>query len=286
MLSLLLAVSLATTVRPQMVVSTEWLADNLRNPNVRVLDVTTPAEYKSGHIAGAVFLSVNRLMVRRNGVPNEMPSVAQLEELFRDAGLKPTERIILTSNDPLLAARAWLTLDYLGWGDYAAILDGGNAKWTGERRLVNTIITPVKRGELIATVEPKAIISRADLKTLLASGEEVALLDARDTAHYLGNLRGPEVENGGHIPNAECMPWDANLARQGRFRVLREPGQLAEMYASLNVTKRQRIVVYCRTGVEASMTYFVLRYLGFRPALYDGSFVDWNKTEPVARAMR
>jgi len=50
--------------------------------------------------------------------------------------------------------------------------------------------------------------------------------------------------------------------------------------------KDRPIVVYCRTGVEASMTYFVLRYLGFRPALYDGSFVDWNKTEPVARAMR
>jgi len=275
--------SLAAHVHPEMVVSTEWLAANIRNPNVRVLDVGTLEEYKQGHIAGAVFLDVKRLMVRRGGVPNELPSVAELEELFRDAGVRGNDRLILTSNDPLLAARAYFTLDHLGWGAHAAMLDGGNAKWAAERHAVNRVIVPAKRSDFTAFVDRSAIISRDRLKTLIASGDPVVLLDARDPQHFLGHLKGLEIDRAGHIPDADCFPAMSNLTKSGNVRVLRNPDQLQQMYASLNVTSAdQRIIVYCRTGVEASMNYFVLRYLGFRPTLYDGSFVEWNKSEPVA----
>jgi thiosulfate/3-mercaptopyruvate sulfurtransferase len=279
--------ALAAHTRPEMVVSTEWLATNIGNPHVRVLDVSSPEEYTQGHIAGAVFLNVKRLMVRRDGIPNELPSVTELEELFRDAGVKGNDRLILTSDDPLLAARAYFTLDYLGWGAHAAILDGGNAKWAAERHAVNTVITPAERSDFTAFIDRSAIISRDRLKTLMASGDPVVVLDARDPQHYLGRLKGLEVDRAGHIPHADCFPAMSNLRKSGSARVLREPEQLRQMYASLKVTSAdQRIIVYCRSGVEASMNYFILSYLGFRPALYDGSFVEWNKSEPVESAAR
>ena len=128
MLLLVFTASVAIAPHPAMIVTTDWLADSVKHPDVRVLDVATLDEYKHGHIDGAVLLNVKELLVRRANTPDELPSVARLEELFRDAGVKPTDKIILTSNDPLLATRAWFTLDYLGWGDHAAILDGGNAK--------------------------------------------------------------------------------------------------------------------------------------------------------------
>ena len=285
MLSLVLAFALAANVQPQMIVSTDWLAANIDNPNVRVLDVTTLAEYTKGHIDGALFLNVNGLMARRGEIPDELPSVAKLEELFRDAGVKPGDRIILTSNDPLLATRAYFTLDYLGWGDHAAVLDGGNAQWTIEKRPLRTAIKAVKPGEFSAIVNRSTVISRDQLKELLASGEPVVLLDARDPQHFLGHKKGAEVDHGGHIAGATCLPATSNLTKPGKARAFKTPEQLEQIYASLNITSRdERIVVYCRTGVEASMNYFVLRYLGFRPTLYDGSFVEWNKSEPVASA--
>ena len=284
MLSFFLAVSLATTIRPEMIVSTDWLAQNIREPNVLVLDVSTADQYNRGHIAGAVFLNAKSLVVRRNDIPNELPPVAELEALFRDAGVTPATRIILTSDDPLLAARAWFTLDYLGWGDRAAILDGGNAKWRAERHAVNTVITQGKAGDFKANVDVRAVITRDELKALLASNEPFVLLDARDTQHFVGKKKGAEVQHAGHILNADCFPWMANLTKNG---VLKPAEQLAQLYGSLDVRSAdQRIVLYCRTGVEASLNYFVLRYLGFRPTLYDGSFVEWNKTEAVATTGR
>ncbi|HEX7190316.1 MAG TPA: L,D-transpeptidase family protein, partial [Thermoanaerobaculia bacterium] len=95
-----------------------------------VLDVSTPDEYRLGHIPGAVLINPSELMVRRNGIPNELPPLPKLEKMFRDAGVRDTDRVVITSHDPLLATRLWFTLDYLGYADRASILDGGNVKIT------------------------------------------------------------------------------------------------------------------------------------------------------------
>lgn len=248
MISLLFAATLAV-VQPHLVVTTDWLATNIQQPNVRVLDVTTPEEYKVRHIAGAVFLNSRALMTRRDGIPNELPPVAALETLFREAGVNPTDRIVLTSNDPLLATRAYFTLDYLGWGDHASILDGGNAKWFAERHASTSARTTVKPGNFTAFVDKAAAINREDLKALLASDHPPVLLDARDTAYFLGHRKGVEVDHAGHIPGANCFPATSHLVKRHGVRMLRDATALKQMYASLNVTDRdQRIVVYCRTG--------------------------------------
>ncbi|HUJ14237.1 MAG TPA: rhodanese-like domain-containing protein [Thermoanaerobaculia bacterium] len=286
MLSLLFAASLATTPHPEMLVTTQWLANNIAQPNVIVLDVATLDEFKQGHIDGAVLLNVRQLMVRRANIPDELPSITRLETLFRDAGVKPSATIVLTSNDPLYATRAFFTLDYLGWGDHAAVLDGGNVKWAAEKRPLSTRQVAAKKGDFKAIVNPNALITRDELKGLLASNEPFVLLDARNTNNFLGHQKGAEVEHAGHIPTAQCLPWTANTTVDHGVRTLRVTGELADTYAALIKSADERVVLYCRTGVEASMNYFVLRYLGFHPALYDGSYVEWNKTEPIVGESR
>lgn len=283
MLSLILSMTLAATIHPQMIVSTQWLADNVSHPDVRVLNIAVAADHKAAHIPGAVFLNANALMERHNNIPNELPPVASLEELFRNAGVKETDRIILTSNDPLLATRAWFTLDYLGWGDHAAILDGGNLKWHNEHRLMTKALTAVKRGNFTANVRKDAVIAKDELKTLIDSGEPVTLIDARNTLFFLGHKKGAEVEHAGHIPGAQCIPWQSNTVVKRGAHLLKQADLLQAIYAPFNITsENQKIVLYCRTGMEATMNYFVLRYLGFHPSLYDGSYVEWNKTETIA----
>ncbi|HEY6844526.1 MAG TPA: rhodanese-like domain-containing protein, partial [Thermoanaerobaculia bacterium] len=130
-------------------------------------------------------------------------------------------------------------------------------------------------------------ISREVLKGLLDSNEPFVLLDARNTPYYLGHKKGAEVDHAGHIPTAECLPWTSNTSDVRGIRTLKVTGELADIYAAKNITSEdQKVVLYCRSGVEASMNYFVLRYLGFHPALYDGSYVEWNKTGKIVPETR
>ena len=285
MLSVILAMSLAATVQPQMVVTTDWLATNMDQQNVLILDVTTRDQFVKGHIPGAVLLNSKGLVTRHDNLPNELPTVASLEKLFRDAGVRETDRIIITSSDPLLATRAWFTLDYLGWGEHAALLDGGNTKWTVERRKIDAGMTAPKNGNFTASVNPAAVVTKEEIRTAMASHEPLLLIDARDPKHYLGHQKGAEVKRAGHIPGAQCVPWTGNTVTLKKgVRILAPADQLESMYTKLTENENARIIVYCRSGMEATMNYFVLRYLGLHPSLYDGSYVDWNKTEAVASA--
>ncbi|MGZ5494887.1 MAG: sulfurtransferase, partial [Thermoanaerobaculia bacterium] len=99
---------------------------------------------------------------------------------------------------------------------------------------------------------------------------------ARPVTGYHGEVAGEGVDRAGHIPGAFNVPWERNLTGTTDDAVFRKAEELRGLYDAYKVTKSTTVIAYCRTGVEASMTYFVLRYLGFDPTLYDGSFVEWS----------
>src|SRR3954467_5868279 len=123
-------------VHADMVVTTDWLAQHLKDPNIVVLCVSnSPGFYSEGHIPGARWLNLADIVTKRGDVPNELPSVEQLTKVFRQAGVTNKSRVILYGDDyNLLAARAYYTLDYLDIGARAALLDGGIDKWKNELR--------------------------------------------------------------------------------------------------------------------------------------------------------
>lgn len=280
MTSVLVALFLANLAVPQRntLVTTQWLANHFDDQNVVVLQVFDhqPA-HNVAHIPGAHFIALDQIVIDKDAVKNELPSVARLTKVFETAAIGDVNDIIIVSDNPLAATRTFFTLDYLGHGERLSILDGGIAKWRNELRPTSNapmtfepaVFTPQADSSHVATMQQ---VQEA-VNGLLAN---VTLLDARPTSQYRGVSRGSGVLRRGHIPGASCMPWTANLETASSDATYRSWQQLDEMYASLNVQAGRKTIVYCRTGVEASMPYFVLRSLGYDVALYDGSMNEWT----------
>lgn len=259
------------------IVTPAWLQQNLDNPHVVVMEIGATADRP--HIPGARFVPIDSLVRRTAWPPDELPPVGDLRRLFENAGVDDQSRIILYGDSPVYATRAWFTLEYLGLGDRAAILDGGFKRWTDEKRPVATNRIPRLPKTLTVYPDPNRIASLAEVRD---AGPSTILIDARSAFEFHGLRRGVNVARRGHIPNAECSPWSANYARNGSF--LPEATLLAK-YEQLVTNRDARVIVYCRTGMDASVPYFVLRSLGYDVALYDGSYAEWSRDRslPVAR---
>lgn len=263
------------------VVTPSWLEDNLNDPNVVVVEIGPSAStLDHPHIPGARFVPIESIVQRDGWPPDEVPPVAKLRQAFENAGVGDEGRIILYSASPLYATRAWFTLDYLGQGDRAAILDGGFARWELEKRPVSLKRIPRLAKTFTPYPDASRVVSLAEVRAAVDRG--AMLIDARSPYEYHGFRRGSSVVRRGHIPGAECQPWASNLAANGSFL---SQDALRARYAKLIAINDPRTIVYCRTGMEASMPYFVLRSLGYNVALFDGSYTEWARDPslPVAK---
>lgn len=264
----------AQRVQEKMLVSPDWLQRRLGI--VTVLHIGDAATYNARHIPGAVLIEMSSLLVQRNGTPNELPPIDALERTFRAAGVGATGRIVVYSVDPLLATRAWFTLDSLGQGSRASLLDGGLANWMAAGYAISTKTTPLRPGSFKARPMPQTIIRLTTMREVVRLreqlGSNLVLLDARSPEQFCDDEPGPGLAHPNHIPGAVNVPYALNLDGSG---ALRSVAGLRALYHRARVTRDSVNIVYCRTGMQASMTYFVLRYLGYDTTLYDGSFVEW-----------
>lgn len=268
-------------LRPEMLVTTAWLAENLSEPDVIVLCIdSTPEFYSKGHIPGARQIKLEDIAITRDGTPNELPSVETLKHVFEAAGVSNSSRVVLYGERlNLFAARAYFTLDYLGVAARVALLDGGIEKWTAERRPLSTEIPQAKTTTLV--VSPRAEIL-VDTKTVRELSQKkpgsIALIDARPTKEFTGEQLSEDVAKAGHIPGAKGLFWmDMLVSRQNP--VLKPEAELRHMYSEVNARTDQPLVTYCRTGMQAAFDYFVAKYLGYEPSMYDASFYEWSKKD-------
>src|SRR6476661_5133541 len=147
-------------LRPEMLVTTGWLAENLNEPDVIVLCInSTPEFYTKAHIPGARQIKLEDIAVTRDGIPNELPPVEALQHVFATAGVSNSSRVVLYGERfNLFAARAYFTLDYLGVAARVALLDGGLEKWTTERRPLSTEIPQSRTGTLVVSPRPEILV--------------------------------------------------------------------------------------------------------------------------------
>jgi thiosulfate/3-mercaptopyruvate sulfurtransferase len=280
----------AKRVRAEMLVSTDWLAKNLEK--AVVLQIAQKREtYDAGHIPNARFIAWSELTATRDGVPNELPTVADLQKLFERLGIGETGRIVIYGdNFGLFAARAFFTLDYLGHGNRVALLDGGLEKWKNEKRPVSTAETKFQPQTFTPRVKPEAVLGldvMRDLSWIAVNTAQpgVALIDARPPEEYTGAKAGDGISRPGHIPGAANVFWMQNIESREN-PVMRQADELRKLYEAAGVNASRKIITYCRTGGQASHAYFTLKYLGYDPAMYDGSFFEWSsaKDTPVIAA--
>jgi thiosulfate/3-mercaptopyruvate sulfurtransferase len=258
--------------RDPLLVTPAWLGSRLSDPALVVLQVDRdPAGYRSGHIPGARFVPLDAIVVARDSVPNELPPQEQLDSVLEAAGVSTRSRIVIYG-EPLAAARLFFTLDYLGGGDRAALLDGGLPRWKAEGLPLSSEPWQGPPGLLNWTPRREIVVDAAWVRDHLH--DPVApILDARPTADFVP-----------HIPGAGSLPWRMLLTAPEPAR-LKDPAILARLFGRAGADPGETPVVYCRTGMQASYLYFVARYLGYAPRLYDGSFADWSRRPgfPVAR---
>jgi thiosulfate/3-mercaptopyruvate sulfurtransferase len=240
------AVLFAIATIANLLVSTDWLAQNLARTTV--VHVGTSASFAEAHIPGAHFLDVAKLAVRRTGRSDELPQINELQKTIEELGVGTCGRIVIYGDEPAFASRLFFTLDYLGQGRRIALLDGGLAKWKSESRRVAAGPTPHASRPFTARIE----LERMTLFTQLRAAKGTPVLDTRSAEEFAK----------GHVPGAIHVRWDAS------------PDELRKR---LGVAPPARVIVYDETGMRASWTYFTLRSLGYHATLYDGGYEEWRE---------
>lgn len=278
----LFAATGAAGMNPQVLISTDTLAQNLGRRGWTVLEIGDRATFEQGHIPGARFVALADIVVDRNGIPNELPAISALEHTFGAAGVSDRAQIVIYSRELLPATRAFFTLDYLGLGRQIAVLDGGYGKWIAENRRTEKGAEALHAVSFIARPNPDVLVDIGQMRILVPAAQsltsELAVIDARPIEQYDGAQSGPGIVKPGHIPGAMNVPWNANLTNDSA-PVFRSANDLRKVYEDRGVPLGGSVIVYCRTGMQASVTYLVMRYLGVDAHLYDGSYAEWNCAE-------
>lgn len=253
-------------VRSEMVVSTQWLAEHLKDPNVVVLHVAQKrSDYDAGHIPGARALLWEDFMV---GEDAELPAPEKLKDTFEKLGVSNTSHVVVYTTDWYpLAGRAYYTLDYLGHGDHTSVLDGGIIEWKAEKRPIETSEPKIARASFTPHLHPEVRAMLDEVKKISAEdSKSVMLVDSRPEKRYTD----------GHIAGAVHLYWQDTVVDPKAKPVFLPPEKLKEVFAAHGIKPGQKLVTYCEIGWQASHNYFVAKYLGYDAAMFDGSIHQWQ----------
>ncbi len=272
-------------VKESLIVSTDWLAKHLKDDSLVLLQVGERKEFDAEHIPGAQFIQVADISTPRGqGLILELPSVDQLKATFEKLGVTDKSRIIVYFSKDWVTptARVFMTLDYLGLGDRTSILDGGLPAWRAEGKPVTAELREPKPGHFTPAPNGRLVVDAAWVKANL-NKSGVAILDARAAKFYTGAEAG-QMPRAGHIPSAKNIPFSSLVDEStNKFKNVES---LRQLFNTAGVKPADSVATYCHIGQQASLLYFVARYLGYEAHLYDGSFQDWsNRSElPVEKS--
>ncbi|MAZ04080.1 MAG: 3-mercaptopyruvate sulfurtransferase [Sneathiella sp.] len=282
-------------VNPTSLVSTDWLAEHMEAPDVRIVDASwhmpatgrdPRAEYEAEHIPGAVFFDIDEIADTDNPLPHMVPSPEKFSSRMRKLGLGDGNRIVIYDSLGIVsAARAWWLLRLFGHQD-VAILDGGLPKWKAEGRPVED--APVKPAERHFTARINSFLLREKDQIARNIGmEREQVLDARSAGRFSGDEPEPrEGLRGGHIPGSLNLPFTELLNDDNK--TFRNADDLKATFDRTGLDFKKPVITSCGSGVTACVLAFGLHLLGHhRVAVYDGSWTEWalDEKQPVDTGM-
>jgi thiosulfate/3-mercaptopyruvate sulfurtransferase len=261
-----------------MLVRVDWLAAHLHDRNLVILSVGDRSDYEHAHIPGSRYLPNEGLRNRLSKLTLELPPMEELALTFGELGVANDSRIVLyTSNDrPQQTSRAFLTLDAMGLGAQTAILDGGFIAWQAAGGPVTAEVPAVKPAHLTPCPQDDVIVDASYVASHLHN-KSVAIVDARLPEYYTGAQPSMNRRRG-HIPGAANIPYSSLLDERG---ALKPAAELRRIFSAAGVNSGARVVSYCHIGQQATLVYFVARYLGYDARLYDGSWEEWGGREDL-----
>ncbi|HWW18474.1 MAG TPA: sulfurtransferase [Candidatus Saccharimonadales bacterium] len=265
---------------PEVLVTTEWVAQNLNAPNTRLVevDVDTTA-YDQGHIPGAV--GWNWQTQLQDNIKRDLIDRATLEKLLGESGISNDTTILLYGdNNNWFAAYAFWQLKYYGHQN-VKLINGGRKKWLEEKRALTKELVNVTPATYRVTRTDESVRAFRDDVLPIAQGKKRGqLVDVRSVDEFTGKIIAPPgmtetAQRAGHIPNAANIPWAQAANEDGTFK---SAEALAALYQAKGVTGNDEVIAYCRIGERSSHTWFVLKYLlGYNNVRnYDGSWTEWG----------
>lgn len=251
-------------------VSVDWLKAHLHDHNVAVLDARPPLDYTFGHVVGALTFPAD-LTYQKKSDSGTIVDPVIMQKLLRERGLDNGKQLVVYDSGQLLnAARVLWVLEVYGLKN-VKILSPGYATWVKQGFPVNGHIPKVNKSKYVITIDHRRIASKFSMQLATVNPEHV-IVDARLAAAYQGETS--TAKRFGHIPTAINIPVTNNFQKNGDARALRDSAELAVVYATL--PRDNKIVLYCEIGRASSVSYLVLRELGYDVSSYDASWREWG----------
>ncbi|MSQ06835.1 MAG: sulfurtransferase [Dehalococcoidia bacterium] len=271
---------MAEYAHPDSLVTTQWVADHWKDPNVHLVevDVDTSA-YAQGHVAGAV--GWNWQSQLQQSVQRDVVSKAEMEHLLGSSGIDNNATVVLYGdNNNWFAAWAFWQLKYYGHQN-VKLMNGGRAKWMAEGRPTATDVPKPAAKTYRAKEADQKIRAYRDQVLDAVKAKRVNLVDVRSPDEYSGKLLSPAnlpqegAQRGGHIPSAANVPWAQAVNQDSTFK---SADELKQLYDGKGIDGKKETIAYCRIGERSAHTWFVLtQLLGHNNVRnYDGSWTEWG----------
>jgi thiosulfate/3-mercaptopyruvate sulfurtransferase len=266
----------AQAPRSRMLVTTAWLADYVRDPDLVLLHVGERAEYDAGHIQGARYIQLRDIALPQDesgGLSLQLPPPEKLAPTLESLGISDDSRIVVYyGNDWVTpATRVIFTLDYMGLGDRTTLLDGGMQQWKKEGKPVTADVPAPGKGRL-SVRRGRDLVASLDWMKSHLDAPGARIVDGRAAVFYDGVQEGSGRL--GHIQGAMNIPYSAVFTDDLH---LADEATLRGLFTAAGVKTGDTVVAYCHIGQQATAVIFAARSLGYDVRLFDGSFQEWAK---------
>lgn len=296
------------TYREGILIDTQWLAEHLNDPGIRIVDLRwrprfvdgkgiaedRREDYLEGHIPGAVFLGCVSDLTDPSveGITLVAPP-AHFADAMNRVGIS-NDTLVIAYDDaplPLASARLWWTLHYYGH-TRVRVLAGGLRQWRKEGLPLTKEIPAIPPETFTPRVQAAIRATKETLRRSLGA-PEVIIIDCMSFEHYNGSVPRPWGVRDGHIPGAVCLPWLAlglGLEKAGsheaRIQALNGDSptnylpadELRSLFRQVGVMPGKRVITYCGGGYAACHAFLALGLIGFENvAVYDGSMAEWSR---------
>ena len=272
---------MAEYAHPEVLVTTDWAAEHLKDPNVRILEVDydPSSAYALGHIPGAALVDWKQDI--NDTVLRDILSKDKFEKLMSSIGANADTTLALYGDmRNWFAAFAFWTFKIYGHQD-VRLINGGRRKWIEEGKPTTEEVPTFTASAYKATDANRDLRSfLSDVRNVIGR-DDFRLVDVRSPAEYKGEISAPPeyanegAQRSGHIPGAINIPWAQAIQDDDTFKSVE---QLRELYGNVGIVPERSVITYCRIGERSSHTWFVLKYLLGYPVVtnYDGSWSEWG----------
>ena len=268
---------------PKTLVSTKWLVEHLRSPDVRIFDASyilgddsrdARAEYEACHIPGARFFDIDDVADHRSDLPHMAPPIEKFMSRMRSLGVGDGHQVVVYDSAGLFsAARVWWLFRLMGKTDIA-VLDGGLPKWIAEGHPVEDMAPIIRDRHMTVSRQAHLVKDVTQVAAASKLGDYV-IIDARSADRFHGReAESREGLRSGHIPNSKNVHYASLLNEDS---TLKDNAKLTAIFAAAGVDLTKPVIASCGSGVTANIVTLALTRIGHtNHSIYDGSWSEWG----------